>query len=426
MISTVYIAKTVYGGDGLGRLGDGRVVFVPGAWAGEQVRAEIVEEKRHFVRARLVEVVEPSADRLSSAQVAADLPGGSLPGMVYAALSRRGERAAKELQLREFFSRARIAVPAFVSQPAPPEAGSSLHYRNKVVYHFARGGRSPSARAIPVGYRMEPSHEIVDVPSDPLARPEINAALPGIRRSVLQLLTTGPEAIRRDTERKANVTVRWTRKTGVKWWLGEAPKGLFLKETTCGLDFEVPADGFYQVNPEVGEALARAVADEYARGAAQAPDILDLYCGVGVFGLCCLKRAPSGARLVGVESGRSAADCAKRNAAGQGAADARFFAGQVGRSLRRLSAGPRTTVVVDPPRGGLEPGVAKWLARSAAGRIFYVSCDPATLMRDLREIARAYEVESVRLFDMFPRTARFETLVVLRPRGTVEGKVERG
>ena len=81
MTSTVYIAKNVYGGDGLGRLGDGRVVFVPGAWAGEQVRAEIVEEKKHYVKARLVEVVEKSPDRLESAG------DTRLPGMVYADLS---------------------------------------------------------------------------------------------------------------------------------------------------------------------------------------------------------------------------------------------------------------------------------------------------------------------------------------------------
>ena len=68
MISTVYIAKNVYGGDGLGRLGDGRVVFVPGAWAGEQVRAEIVEEKKHFVKARLVEVVEASPERVKRSE----------------------------------------------------------------------------------------------------------------------------------------------------------------------------------------------------------------------------------------------------------------------------------------------------------------------------------------------------------------------
>ena len=94
MTSTVYIAKNVYGGDGLGRLGDGRVVFVPGAWAGEQVKAEIVEEKRNYVKARLVEVVEKSPDRV---ECAADRV---VPGMVYANLSYDGELKAKESQLK--------------------------------------------------------------------------------------------------------------------------------------------------------------------------------------------------------------------------------------------------------------------------------------------------------------------------------------
>ncbi len=394
MTSTVYIAKSVYGGDGLGRLGDGRVVFVPGAWAGEQVKAEIVEEKKHFVKARLVEVVEPSSERLAT-------PDAAVPGMVYAGLSFAGECAAKEAQLREFFERARIPVADFRGLDA--KAVSPLNYRNKVVYHFEK-----QKGAWAIGYRVEPSHEVVDVASDPLARPEINAKLPEIRRAVTTLLTTGPVAVQRDTAQKGHVTIRWTKKTGVKWWIGDAPKDLVLKETTRGLDFEVPADGFYQVNPEVGEALVAAVADEYARGADAAPEILDLYCGVGVFGLCC--RPP---KLIGVESGRQAVDFARRNAASQNAANAKFFSEQVGRNLKRLRAGAQTTVVVDPPRGGLEPGVARWLANSNAARIFYVSCDPATLVRDLREIAKSYDVASVRWFNMFPRTARFETFVAL-------------
>ena len=402
MISTVFIAKNVYGGDGLGRLGDGRVVFVPGAWAGEQVKAEIVEEKRHFVRARLVEVVERSPERRDVAEAAV------VPGMVYAGLSEAGESAAKEQQLREFFDRARIPCPIpphplIPHRPSLIPHPSSLHYRNKVVYHFAQ-----QKGAWAIGYRTEPSHAIVDVVEDPLARPEINAKLPEIRRAVTTLLTTGPEAVRRDTAQKGNVTVRWTRKTGVKWWIGDAPKDLVLKETTCGLDFEVPADGFYQVNPEVGEALVKAVVAEYEKGRATAPDVLDLYCGVGVFGLAC--RPP---KLIGVESGRQAVAFATRNAAAQKAASATFRAEQVGRCLKRLPVGPQTTVIVDPPRGGLEPGVAQGLARSAAARILYVSCDPATLVRDLREITHSYDVESVQWFNMFPRTARFETLVTL-------------
>ena len=405
MISTVYIAKTVYGGDGLGRLGDGRVVFVPGAWAGENVKAEIVEEKRHFVKARLVEIVEASPDRIDGGEVAA------VPGCVYANLSESAERAAKEAQLKEFFERARLQISSLV--PHPSSLCPSLNYRNKVVYHFAKQGGKWA-----IGYRKEPGHEIVEIERDPLAAKAINDKLPEIRKAVIALLTTGPEAVRRDVERKGNVTVRWTAKTGVKWWVGDAPKGMVLKETTCGRDFEVPAEGFYQVNPQVGEALVKAVVDEYAKGADVAGNILDLYCGVGVFGLCCLAAAPKCDRevkLTGIESGRQAIDFAKRNAAAQ-KMEAKFFAEQVGRNLRQIKAGEHTTVIVDPPRGGMEPNVPDWLAQSKAPRIFYVSCDPATLTRDLKTICRGYDIESVRWFNMFPRTARFETLVVLKKR----------
>jgi len=408
MISTVYIAKNVYGGDGLGRLGDGRVVFVPGAWAGEQVKAEIVEEKKHFVKARLVEVVEASPERRLRSEVEVE---NAIPGMVYAGLSYKGECQAKEQQLKEFFERARIPVPVISTLNSQL---STLNYRNKVVYHFAKqGGRWA------IGYRAEPSHEIVDIENDPLAVPAINAKLSEIRKAVLTLLTTGPEAVRRDTERKANVTVRWTQKTGVKWWIGESPRGMVLKETTCGRDFEVPADGFYQVNPQVGEELVKAVVAEYEKGKAEAPDVLDLYCGVGVFGLCC-----NPPKLIGIESGRQAIDFAKKNAGillrqpqPSTSTSCRFFAEQVGRNLKRIPIGSQTTVIVDPPRDGMEPNVPKWLADSKAPRIFYVSCDPATLMRDLKTICRTYDVESVRWFNMFPRTARFETLVILKKRG---------
>ena len=219
MTSTVFIAKNVYGGDGLGRLGDGRVVFVPGAWAGEQVRAELVDERRNFVKARLVEVVEASDERLAT-------PDPSVPGMVYAALSYKGECEAKESQLAEFFDRARIAVPEIKRADGVERP---LGYRNKVVYHFG----TQRGKWV-IGYRVEPEHEIVDVESDPLARPEINKALPEIRRSVLALLTTGPEAVRKDTLRKGSLTVRWTVKSGVRWWIGEAPRDLVMKETTLG------------------------------------------------------------------------------------------------------------------------------------------------------------------------------------------------
>jgi len=397
MVSTIYIAKNVYGGDGLGRLGDGRVAFVPGAFKGEQVKAEIVEEKRGYVKTRLVEVVEPSPERIG----VLPLPQ---PGMVYANISRRGELEAKGAQLAEIFDRARIRVN--IKGPMAEVSSTGLNYRNKVVYHFAKD----KGKWL-LGYMSEPDHMVVDVLDDPLARPEINAALPEIRRKVMMLLTQGASSVRKEVERKGNLTIRWSKSSGVKWWVGAAQPDVVMKEISCGKAFEVPADGFWQVNPVMGEALVREVVLEYGKLGDAVDNILDLYCGVGVFGLCCNPK-----KLVGVESGRRAVEFACKNAAAQGFANARFFAQEVARNLRKLRIDGKTAVILDPPRGGLEKGVPQFLAKSPAPCIMYVSCDPATLVRDLRQMGGNYEVCTVKWFDLFPRTARFETLAILRRR----------
>lgn len=398
--TSVYIAKSVYGGDGIGRLGDGRVVFVPGAFAGEHVRAEIVEEKRNLVRARLVAVEDASPERNGEGEA-------PQPGMVYANLSARGECEAKASQLAEFFERARIEPAGGISRE--PLAGgderSMLHYRNKVVYHIERKGA-----ALAIGYRREPSHEVVDIESDLLARPEINAALGEIRRSVAMMLTQGPRAARHAIASKGDVTVRWSQRSGVKWWIGDAPKGLTVRENLLGRTFDVPADGFWQVNGECADALARAVAAEFA--AAPTDRLLDIYCGVGALGLSC-----GAARLAGVESGDAAVAAARANAAALGVKDAIFLGGRAESCLKRLKPAGETTVITDPPRGGMEKNVVSWIAATAAvKRVICVSCDPATLLRDIKPLAARFSVKSVKWINMFPRTARFETLAVLERR----------
>jgi 23S rRNA (uracil1939-C5)-methyltransferase len=403
MTVTLEIQKTVYGGDGLGRLGDGRVCFVPGAYAGETVKAEIVEQKKRYVKARLVEVVEALPDRLPP-----DPARAVVPGMVYHDVSYAAELRFKQDQLENFLWK--VAQEVLPLEVVPSDR--QLNYRTKATYHTEkRGGRWL------FGYRRELSHEVVDIAQDPLACPEINAALPSVRAGVMALLTQGAAGVRRSAAAE-DVTVRWTPIDGVKWWLGAPPQGLELHERTAGMRFAVPGDGFYQVNPEIGEKLAAAVRDAYLDGLDVAPNILDLYCGVGVFGLLCLKGAEGSAatpRLVGVESGRAAIAAAKKNAAAAGLA-ANFFCERVGGSLGRIKLGPRHTVILDPPRGGLEPNVAPWLAKRAVPRVFYVSCDPATLTRDLQALSSTYRIVDVKLFDMFPRTARFETFVELSRR----------
>jgi 23S rRNA (uracil1939-C5)-methyltransferase len=407
MTVTLKIEKNVYGGDGLGRLGDGRVCFVPGAFAGETVRAELVDSRKSFVRAVCTELVESSPDRIRPLGAVAPADAPIVPGMVYADVNYAAELRFKEEQLGNFLERIGQSY-----QHIEVVAGRSTAYRNKVTYHV-----QPERNGWKIGYQREQSHEVIDVTSDPLACKEINQALPAVRTGVLSLLTQGSRNIRREARASATVTVRWSLDDGVRWWLGDPPPELFFTERTAGLRFRVSADGFYQVNPEVGDRLVRAVVEAYADGVELSPDVVDLYCGVGVFGLCCVngvrgRGLRSQPRLVGVESGRRAVAAAKENAKAAGIA-ANFFCERVGGSTSRIRIGDRTTVIVDPPRGGMERNVPAFLANSRAKRLFYVSCDPATLARDLQVLAKTYRIRRVRLFDLFPRTARFETLVEL-------------
>ena len=391
MTVTLKIEKTVYGGDGLGRLNDGRVCFVAGAFAGETVRASIFDQRKSFVRAKFEELVEPSPDRVD--------PGVTVPGMVYAPISYAAELRAKEDQLGNFLGHVGVSYTRI-----QVVAGRSANYRSKVTYHVQNVGGKWL-----VGYRGEKSHDVVDVPDDPLACPEINASLPSIRSGVTALLTQGAKRVRASARAAETLVVRYTKVDGVKWWLGDPPAGMRLTETVAGMKFQVQADGFFQVNTAIAEMLVIAVRDAIRAGTDVASNITDLYCGVGVFGLASFS---DGCRLVGVESAHGAVECAKANAAANGI-KANFFCERVGASLSRIKIGARTAVVVDPPRGGLEKNVPSWLAASPAPRIFYVSCDPATLVRDLQPMLRSYRVAGVKLFDMFPRTARFETLVEL-------------
>jgi 23S rRNA (uracil1939-C5)-methyltransferase/tRNA (uracil-5-)-methyltransferase len=399
MTSNVYIAKNVYGGDGLGRLGDGRVVFVPGAFAGEQVRAEIVEERKGFVKAKLVEIVEPSPNRIGCAPA-------PVPGMVYSNLKYDAELDAKEEQLAETFSRARISIPSVQRIPCEKHFEG---YRNKAIYRF----RYSQGEGCVIGYRKERSHELVVFDVDPLVCPEIREAMPEIKKNLVSLLSCGSPRVRRDVEKKETVTVRYTPQSGVKWFLGDDAQGI-LKEKTRGLVFDVPTGGFYQVNPFAGEALVTAVVDDIKSLGIKEFPLFDLYCGVGVFGIAVASAIGGGVKLKGVEvaslSVKMASDNAKRHNV-----NAEFQSGAVGRTIKSLGISAKDSIViVDPPRGGMEKGAPEKLAASGASRIYYVSCDPATLVRDVAKLTCCYDVVAVKWVDMFPRTARFETLVVLK------------
>ena len=403
------IESVAYRGAGVARAADGAVCFVPGTCPGELVEAETVEERKTFRKARLVRVLEPSPDRLAEPECL--LPDGSpVPGCVYGHMRHETELACKNEQLRGFLVRQAGLAGAGALLREPFVSPKSLHYRNKCTMHVARDG---AGRRV-LGYYGDDNETVVDVPSCPLSVPEIGAELAAMRAD---------EAFWRYAGADAEVGLRWTKTDGAVVWV-DRPRDRGRREELPDLTEEtpilgrmrVPARGFWQMNGDVGGGLVED-AVEALRAAAPAR-LLDLYCGVGVFGLSAAKAAGIG-RVVGADSGRDVVRAANANARELGLADrARFECADVARAARRLlseNAGPGGAVLVDPPRAGLDPRVADALLSVPAGLLLYVSCAPDTLARDLRRLCvpGGYALRSARLFDMFPRTAHFETLCVL-------------
>ncbi len=411
------VESVAYRGAGVAR-NDGVVHFVPGTCPGEVVDAEVVAEKKNYRVARVRSVIRSSPDRLDTPDCLISDVGGSAipaPGCVYGHMTHEAELRCKCAQLLEFLER-QAALPRVSDALLPPVASpSALHYRNKAVFHVAR--QVALGRLI-VGYVGEDNETVVEVPECPLSVPAINEALRELR--------TDREALRWAGIPGTRVTVRWTPADGVVIWatrpggeIDPPPEELpsLVEETPVLGSMRVPARAFWQLNGPVAGALVQCVAE---RVEALAPNrFVDLYCGVGVFGLSCAKAAE--ARVVGVESGRDAIRAAVANARALGLGDrCRFECADsgvaAGRVLRECRS-PGAAALVDPPRAGLSPQVVRALVENPVGTLFYVSCAPDTLARDLRLLAGpgggGYTLREARLFDMFPRTAHFETLCVL-------------
>lgn len=394
------VTSVAYLGSGIARTEEGMVVFVPGTLPGETVEATIVKQAKRFLVASVDEILEASPDRI---QPDCRLPSGErVPGCAYDHATYRCELALKAAQLQDFLRQVSVGLPPdnpakgvnFVIDVACPPSSSWRPYRNKAVFHYRRGA---------LGYIGDDNQTVIDVPSCPLCLPQVNYELARVRAT--EHFKGGDKLV-----------IRYTSLDGAVSWINNPPPDLrHLRERTEIGPLLVPTDGFFQINPFVSRTLVRQVTDWARQGDER--EVLDLYCGVGVFALHAMVQAGF-TRATGIESGRRAIAAAEENARALGVASGATFlsydaveAARAGFFLPDLS---HTLVIVDPPRMGLGRPVSEALRDSGAQRIIYVSCDPATLARDLRVILRGgYVIEEVRMFDMFPRTAHFETAVLM-------------
>lgn len=390
-IIEVEIADIAYRGRGVARV-DGAVVFVRGVAPGEKVLARITSAKKNFYEAEAESILVASPARIPDCTLLPD--GNPTPGCVYGHLDYAAEVAVKNGQLQNFFRKFQLPPELFEAPFASPH---SLRYRNKSVFHIARSGNS-----VKIGYVGDDNRTVADIEECVLSHPEINASLREARRRLLK-----------SPGRHESLTIRFTEKDGAVWWTDRAGKNAaWLTEKTSFGEVSVPPDGFFQVNPEVAAELVRCVSVWIREAGVESKSVLDCYCGVGVFGFALASCGAS--HVLGVESGRNAIEAAKKNAERLGFANCRFVCATAAEAAKKKLLGGFDFAVVDPPRGGMERETVDALISASPVNIVYVSCDPATLTRDLAFFLSAgYDIRKVRMFDMFPRTMHFESAVLL-------------
>lgn len=386
----VHTTSMANGGAAVGRVGD-LVVFVDGAMAGEVVQARITERRRTFARATAVHIDAPSPERVTPPCPYFGPCGGcQWQHMAYAA-----QLAAKRAIVRDQFRRGlRLGddtLDAVIREPLGMV--DPWRYRNVVSVEPDRDGK-PS-------YHHRHSAQLVPIDHCPISQTGISDTLRGLSGRGIDAETT----IRVGDGGTAVAFTERQRET--------------VHLSLHGVPFRVSGGAFFQVNtrPEarpdsptersMADLLASAVLDGLALTGAET--LLDLYAGVGTFAILA---APHARRVVAVEEMPIAATDARYNAQAAGARNVEVHTRKAEHLLTAF--GERIDVaVLDPPRSGCVPAVLDGLMRLRPRRIVYVSCDVATLVRDLTTLRDAYALESCHVVDMFPQTFHIETVTVL-------------
>jgi tRNA/tmRNA/rRNA uracil-C5-methylase (TrmA/RlmC/RlmD family) len=345
------------------------VVFVPFVLVGETVEAEITEVKKNFARAKLLRVVAPSPERVApECRYFTQCGGCQYQHIDYAAQLR-----IKHKQISDLFERVGKISPDKI-QPVLP-CPSPYGYRNRIMIRSQWNG---PAKKLEIGYIRADNNFVVDIEECKIAEPALNGQIKQVR---------------------ANPPPRG----GLKVVLRVQPDG-----------WDVPRDSFFQNNFFLLPKLVETVRGFLRDGGAQ--HLVDLYCGVGFFGIEAADVVES---FVGVEYDQLAIKAARQNAESRKINNGEFVAAQVENILPELLqkfSPEKTAVILDPPRKGCWPETLKLLRRTKSAQVIYVSCHPATMARDLNILCGdgVFNLARVQPLDMFPQTQHVECVAELR------------
>jgi tRNA/tmRNA/rRNA uracil-C5-methylase (TrmA/RlmC/RlmD family) len=401
------IHDLAFGGEGVGRIDD-FVVFVPFVIVGETVEVEITEVKKNFARAKLLRVVTPSPERAAPECKYF----GACGGCQYQHIDYAAQLRFKHKQIADLFERvgkiSREVVAPVIPCPSP------YGYRNRIMIRSQWNG---PAKKLVVGFIRADNNFVEDIEECKIAEPALNEQIKHVR---------------------ANPPPRG----GLKVVLRVQPE-----------NWEVPRDSFFQNNffllPKLvdtvkdflrdagagvqASACSAASQSSEAQAKAWTPTkhLIDLYCGVGFFGI---ETADAVESFVGVEYDQQAIAAAKKNAASRKINNGEFVSAKVEEILPELLqkfSAEKTAVILDPPRKGCWPETLNLLREMRPAQVIYVSCHPATMARDLNILCAdgVFELARVQPLDMFPQTQHVECVADLRAGQTLPiptGSIQTG
>ena len=391
--ATVRIHDVAFGGDGVGKVmtnDDLRmsnaeaattepstfpVVFVPFTALGEEVEVEITEVKKNFARGKVVRIISASPERATP-----ECPYfGECGGCQYQHLRYETQLELKGKQVADLFER----IGKFPRQMVRPVVGcpQPYHYRNRIMI---RSQWNKPEQKLNIGYLRWDCGLVVDINQCPIAEPALN-------QEILRVRANPPP------------------KGGIKVVLRIPPE-----------DWDVPPDSFFQNNFFLLPKLVETARNALIAGGAKY--LVDVYCGVGFFGISL---GDAVEKFVGVEIDKPAIKAAKNNALRHNRLNGEFVLGDAQELLpgllKRFPAA-ETSIILDPPRAGVPKSAIEQLREVKPKQIIYVSCHPATLARDLNLLCEdgVFELRSVTPLDMFPQTQHVECVADVRL-GPVEG-----
>jgi 23S rRNA (uracil1939-C5)-methyltransferase len=392
---TVGIEKLVYGGEGLARL-DGQVLLVPFVLPGERVSVTPLRVKTGLLRGHSPHILEAASERiLPRCEYFANCGGCHYQHAQYAF-----ELEQKLAILRETLQRLGGITYENVIHIV---SGEPWYYRNRIQLHFNQGAS---------GFRKAESHDLCAITHCEISSPVLNQAISKLQWAVKQ--PQWPEFLRSleifTNEEQIQLSIvdsvrpiaarffRWC-----KTFLPSVASGA-IEYSAAGHAFRISRGSFFQVNRFLIDALAEEVLGE-----TEGAHAVDLYAGAGLFSLALGRRYQT---VTAVERGSSAHRDLEWNTARSGP-KIRNVKASAEDFLRDLTDVP-DLIVADPPRAGIGRDAVRELLRIAPPRLTLVSCDPATLARDARELLASYHIERLTLIDLFPQTYHFETVVHLK------------